>query len=179
MENLSSLLTESVRYIKKFDPGRKSFLLWQNEFEFVVNLLRVSDDIKAYFLIYMMSFPVRQNIEERIAPYSIFAYSYKRLIYMLEELYSPYRGLDAIIYRFLMRNQMPFESAELYILALIQILSEFNYCFIDKIGLLKRFLEGLKSTLAKCHLNQIRELTLDNAVLIAQHIELYELRKWP
>ncbi|KAI4476274.1 hypothetical protein M0804_013728 [Polistes exclamans] len=178
MDSLLWLISNALKYITRFDPHRKSFLLWQNEFEFVVNFFKVPDNIKARFLLHMVNPSVLKIIAQKVAPVVPFNLPYDILISTLESIFSPYQGLHAVEFRFNIRNQMTRESPVLYAHALRQILIKANPGNLMNTLLLNRFLRGLKCDIAKKHLLQMKTLTLNGAITIAQQIEVQEINKW-
>ncbi|KAI4475958.1 hypothetical protein M0804_013976 [Polistes exclamans] len=178
MDSLLWLISNALKFITIFDSDKKSFLLWQNEFEFVVNLLKVTHYIKPKLLLYMVNPSVLKIIAQKVAPVVPFNLPYDILISTLESTYSPYQGLHAIVFRFNIRNQMTHESPILYGHALKQILNKINFGNHENALVLNKFIRGLKSDLAKKHLLQIQNLTLNDAIAVAQQIELYEIKRW-
>ncbi|KAI4476658.1 hypothetical protein M0804_013379 [Polistes exclamans] len=175
---LMPLTARGLCYMTRFHSEKHYFLQWLNEFEFVVNILEVKDFEKVSFLLDMLEIDVFLMISSQIAPFSPFELSYEQITHILELMFSPRLYVNTIHYRFNIRKQLTWESPELFALALKQIISKCNCNICTEVNIVGHFVNGLKSDLAKYHLRQVQKLTLDNAILVAQQIDLYEKGKW-
>lgn len=178
IEVLMPVTARGLCYMTRFHPEKHYFLQWLNEFEFVSNLLQVKDDEKVSFLIDMLEIDAYKKISSYIAPFCPFKLSYENIIHVSELIFSPCLSVNTIHYRFNIRKQFTWESPELFALALKQIISKCKCNTCTEVNLAEHFVNGLKSDLAKSHLQQVYKLTLDNAILVAQQIDLYEKGKW-
>ncbi|KAI4472642.1 hypothetical protein M0802_016621 [Mischocyttarus mexicanus] len=169
MNKKEDLISQSLRYISKFDPKKTHFLDWINEFEFVVNMLSVDDNRKVYFLLNMMEFFTRQLIRTKISPADPFDMSYKFLISLLEDVYSPYHGMYAIKYRFNKRKQLKHESARLYAVALQQIITRVNPDSSNKAFILNQFneIEDLEDCNAEPAELQLQEESITEFTIVS------------
>ncbi|KAI4476116.1 hypothetical protein M0804_013846 [Polistes exclamans] len=167
-------ITRGILLLQKFDPYVMDFLVWQNSFEYIVDLLKIPDNKKVFFLLCMIETNAYICIQQKLAPLNPFDLGYDVLISMLEEFFSSHQGKTAARYRFDIRNQIVGESVKQYANALKKIIDKCCYGIKASTFLIIRFVIGLKSHAIQLKLLQTPNVTFDNAVYLAERMEFYE-----
>lgn len=172
INTIENLLTRASDLLWKFDSKWMEFLQWLNNFEFIADLLYVTDDQKVEFLLNMVQPFVLVKIQNQVAPYDPFSLSYELLISVLEKMFSRLYGESAFKFRFDHRDQIYGESVKHYALALEKLLNQSNWKINTKEKLLERFIKGLRNNQAHSEIiKQNQNLTFDKAINIAQTFE--------
>lgn len=167
-------ITRGILLLQKFDPDIMNFLVWQNSFEYIVDLLKIPDNKKGYFLLCMIETGAYIHIQKKLSPLNPFDVEYDVLISLLEEFFSPYKGKMAARFRFDIRNQIVGESVKQYADALKKLIDKCRYGINKPTFLITRFIIGLKSHSTQLKLLQTPNITFDNAVHVAERMEFYE-----
>ncbi|XP_015185881.1 PREDICTED: uncharacterized protein LOC107071411 [Polistes dominula] len=160
---------------EKFNPQFMDFLKWLNNFEFMLNIVHLSDDQKVKFLLNLLVPDALMCIQIKVLPANPSDFSYDEIISYCEELFSSYQGTWAANYRFIYRNQFSMERIPDFMLALRKLCSKANPELRSNNALKERFIDGLANKNIQAILRSCSNLTLSRAVAIANNLELYNI----
>ncbi|KAI4480956.1 hypothetical protein M0802_014104 [Mischocyttarus mexicanus] len=168
----SSFVDEGKKFLKKYNPHSMNFLLWLNNFEYIIDLVDVPDDEKVNFFFHMINVSAIEMIQsEGLNKNSLQKLPYNLFISIMVEMYSDFQEEQALTYRFYARNQIEGESVRRYANALTKLASKCKFSDDRDANLLYRFIFGLKSFAATNMLAKIQNLTFKQAVDIAEIID--------
>ncbi|KAI4476857.1 hypothetical protein M0804_013301 [Polistes exclamans] len=161
--------------LKSYDPKSMNFLLWLNQFEYIVDLVNIENNKKVEFLISLMNLEAHLQIMQKVVPAIPLDLPYEVLISHLVELFGRFKGEWASNYCFLMRDQFIGESVEQYINALLKLRCKVSPFLKNSLSLRVRFINGIKDIRTKNVLRRMTNLTLESVVTVAMKIESYKL----
>ncbi|KAI4476836.1 hypothetical protein M0804_013280 [Polistes exclamans] len=167
------LRTNKGLYIlEKFHPHKFEILQWLNSFEYVVDVAKINGETKVHFLLYMLENSILMSIKEKSAPTNPFNLSYDVLVSHLQNLYAFLHGEHAANYRFFIRDQLPQEPVQDYVLALRKLSSKCSSVYKTNDYLKTRFIDGLFDKETKTLLENDESMSFAIAVAIAKQREL-------
>ncbi|KAI4474228.1 hypothetical protein M0804_014954 [Polistes exclamans] len=173
-DKMKTLIYLGPQILKKFNPECMIFLVWQNCFEFLVEILEIPDNIKSYFLLNMIKSSAIKMIRRKVGHINLLSLSYDTLMSKLEEIFSNYQDEFVARFRFDWRDQIKGESVREYADALIKLIVKCNYGSRTKFNLINRFVIGLRSKKAQDKLLKMKKLSFNKAVYLAECIEFLE-----
>ncbi|KAI4476800.1 hypothetical protein M0804_013244 [Polistes exclamans] len=169
------LISLGKSLLKSYDPESMNFLLWLNQFEHIVDLIHLRNNMKVEFLLNLMNPEAQSKIQQKVAPTNPSSFPYEVLISNLEELFGRYQGEWAANYRFLNRDQFTAESVQQYINALTRINRKVSLHLKNSLTIKVRFINGLKDIGTKRILLGTTNITLERAVTVANRLESNKL----
>ncbi|KAI4478122.1 hypothetical protein M0802_014576 [Mischocyttarus mexicanus] len=159
-------------FIEKFKPQSKNFLIWQNNFEYLMDLYEFGYAEKLECLLKLMEPSILKSIEEKLAPKNPFLITYDMIIDTIYQLYCACSRKEAAYSRFLFRDQIIGETITQYVLALRKLSSLADHRANTPDVLRDRFIEGLNDEEIQYKLRNEKDLTFTKAISIAQQMDL-------
>lgn len=170
---MEGLVARGTRLLDKFNPKRIDFLKWLSCFEYIIECLEITEDLEAEFLLHMVEPLVYDNLALLLSPSDVHRFSYKQIILVMEQIYSPFQGESAAEYRFKTRVQMIGESVPHYAIALTLLINNCRREFFTTANLLNQFIHGLINPVARHQLLRQPNLIFRSAVMIAQEMDVF------
>lgn len=179
MYETPELVSAALVFLLRFDSIWMEFLQWLNKFEFIADFLYVTDDKKVEFLLNMVEPWVFADIKTQVAHSDSFNIPYELLICVFEQMFSRIPQKFSAKYRFNYRDQLFCESVKHYANSLEKLLNRCGSDINTKDNLVKRCINGLINMDSKSELlKRKRDITLDEALAIAQEFENKEWKKY-
>ncbi|KAI4476659.1 hypothetical protein M0804_013380 [Polistes exclamans] len=174
MDSSLATMVQNIELLKKFDPEYMIFLVWQNSFEYVVDLLKVPDYEKSNFLLTMLENSAIEIIRKKVGHVNLSNLPYDKVTSILEGIFSYYREDFAARYRFDGRDQILGESAKQYSEVLSKLIIKCNYGSKTYYNLICRFIKGLRNKRAQFTILKMEVSSFREAVEMAERIESLE-----
>lgn len=160
--------------LEQFNPDTFEILEWLNSFEYLIGAAKIDDDAKVKTLLYMLNESVFMSISQKLAPSNPFDLSYDVLVSHLENSYSFLHDELAANYRFFIRNQLPQEPIQNFVLALRKLSSKCTPALKTNDNLKARFIDGLFDKETKALLENDESMSFAMTVAIAKQWELFK-----
>ncbi|KAI4476783.1 hypothetical protein M0804_013227 [Polistes exclamans] len=139
----------------------------------MLDVSKIHEDEKTTLLLSMLEPIVLAKIHEKVFPLTPYHLSYDENISILETMYSNLETAAIANYRYKYRDQLPLESIQHYVFALLKLYNKCDLRTKENIQIKDRFFDGISDEETKdvLEINNYENMSFPMVVTLAKQIE--------
>ncbi|KAK4885261.1 hypothetical protein RN001_001532 [Aquatica leii] len=160
--------------VDTFDPASTTWSRWVKRLEGAFKVFKTEEEIKVFCILHYMGANTYDILCDKLAPIEPETKSYKEIVELLQNFYSPAPLEIAEIFRFQSRKQWETESIQEYCHALQKLSINCKFGAYLNNAVRNQFVFGLQSKRIQARLLETKDLTLEKALELASSMDITE-----
>lgn len=161
-------------YVETFDRTATTWSRWVQRLEGAFTVFETKENLKLHYLLHYMGANTYEILCDKLAPEEPKTKTYKEVVDLLQDFYSPTPLEVAEIFRFQSRKQKDGETVQEFCHALHKLSINCKFGTYLKSAIRNQLVFGMQSKRTQARLLETKDLTLEKVLEIAGSMELTE-----